>query len=707
MDPPPRKDVSSAMVFKKNQEAHTTCFNRKHQLELEFLNRYKTYCKQKSELDVSYAASLQRLSQQCQISEHLAHAAGYTNRSLYATWNSYLNESLNVAKQHDDLGRFIGANVGENLKNLQHIKLEAAKQTLDKLARIHQELQLSAKEVDRARREYVAACSSHHDVSEKAKSLKEKLQKKQFGLFQKKEEVEAEYEKLSTRCEELRSLIDDKRNAYLLQTRALSEHQRRYRSIDMPELGKTLEQGIYEQIWTYLSSMTIIEKDLYQSVNDRMAKMTTEVEQCMSPMDHSEAFMASDRSLTTAVAVGFEQHPHDDGSTIVLNKYTEPQLNQEAKKWVAAVARHKRSIEEHEPKLAQLEQLEKHSWENRKNMGSSSNTGLEELTKQIESTREMLRKEQTALVKAQVIVDQLREAGVRLEELTTYHAVKDPTPKTPSPISTIRSIPSMITRKESLHSLASTTSSDYGTIGRRYIAKYAYKSVQEDELSLEKGEEILVIENPTDVQWPKAQNGDGFVGVVPHNYIEPAPVAPPAEHSNPASQLNAGRRHSSFGVAQSEDKKPLGYCEALLDMDASSNSELSARFHDLIAILNRRPHQVDDGWWSGRVLPSGKIGTFASLMVRELSVKEADERLRAIGCEPASATNDHYSTVAKQRPQRPPVAKKPPRATWYGGPPGSSDQRQRPILPSGWPAPKPNLNAEQRKSFADMTVERF
>lgn len=31
---------------------------------------------------------------------------------------------------------------------------------------------------------------------------------------------------------------------------------------------------------------------------------------------------------------------------------------------------------------------------------------------------------------------------------------------------------------------------------------------------------------------------------------------------------------------------------------------------------------MDDGWWSGRVLSSGQVGTFASLMVRELSAKE-------------------------------------------------------------------------------------
>lgn len=76
--------------------------------------------------------------------------------------------------------------------------------------------------------------------------------------------------------------------------------------------------------------------------------------------------MASDRSLTTPVAVAFEQHPSDDTSTITFNGRTEPQLNQEGKKWVAGVARHKRSIEELEPRLAQLEQLEKHSWDNQK-----------------------------------------------------------------------------------------------------------------------------------------------------------------------------------------------------------------------------------------------------------------------------------------------------------------------------------------------------
>lgn len=31
-----------AMIFKKYQDGQTACFSRKHQLELEFLNRFKS-----------------------------------------------------------------------------------------------------------------------------------------------------------------------------------------------------------------------------------------------------------------------------------------------------------------------------------------------------------------------------------------------------------------------------------------------------------------------------------------------------------------------------------------------------------------------------------------------------------------------------------------------------------------------------------------
>lgn len=71
------------------------------------------------------------------------------------------------------------------------------------------------------------------------------------------------------------------------------------------------------------------------------------------------------------------------------------------------------------------------------------------------------------------------------------------------------------------------------------------------------------------------------------------------------------------------------WCIALYDYDASAEDELTFEENQLIKIVNKSPHGVDDGWWEGEL--NGVIGNFPSLVVEEcdavgdpLSASEAD-----------------------------------------------------------------------------------
>lgn len=41
------------------------------------------------------------------------------------------------------------------------------------------------------------------------------------------------------------------------------------------------------------------------------------------------------------------------------------------------------------------------------------------------------------------------------------------------------------------------------------------------------------------------------------------------------------------------------YCIALYDYDASAEDELTFEENQIITIVNKSPHGVDDGWWEG------------------------------------------------------------------------------------------------------------
>lgn len=68
------------------------------------------------------------------------------------------------------------------------------------------------------------------------------------------------------------------------------------------------------------------------------------------------------------------------------------------------------------------------------------------------------------------------------------------------------------------------------------------------------------------------------------------------------------------------------YCIALYDYDGEEEQELSFEEGQIIHILNKCAHGVDDGWWEGEI--DGQIGNFPSLVV-----EECDEFGEPLNCE--------------------------------------------------------------------------
>lgn len=55
------------------------------------------------------------------------------------------------------------------------------------------------------------------------------------------------------------------------------------------------------------------------------------------------------------------------------------------------------------------------------------------------------------------------------------------------------------------------------------------------------------------------------------------------------------------------------YCIALYDYDATCDEELSFLEGDIVRVLRKEPHDVDDGWWEGEL--QDQRGLFPSLIV--------------------------------------------------------------------------------------------
>ncbi|CAH2034989.1 unnamed protein product, partial [Iphiclides podalirius] len=180
-------------------------------------------------------------------------------------------------------------------------------------------------------------------------------------------------------------------------------------------------------------------------------------------------------------------------------------------------------------------------------------------------------------------------------------------------------------------------------------ALYSYTAQNPDELSIIENEQLEVVGEGDGDGWLRARNYRGEEGYVPHNYLdvdrEQASSAPGLVAQISFSSVDYTVEGEDAEVVQSPDQisvisaptaKPeepkveeqakaeipqpitlptLGYCFALYDYDAEANDELNLEEGQIIRIVSRDAHNVDDGWWRGEA--NGIIGNFPSLIVEE------------------------------------------------------------------------------------------
>lgn len=164
-------------------------------------------------------------------------------------------------------------------------------------------------------------------------------------------------------------------------------------------------------------------------------------------------------------------------------------------------------------------------------------------------------------------------------------------------------------------------------------ALYSYTAQNPDELTIVENEQLEVIGDGDGDGWLRARNYRGEEGYVPHNYLDVERDVPTDTSSNQllATQISFSSVDYTIETEEQDVQSPdqvsvisapakpqkpaQEYCIALYDYDASAEDELTFEENQIINIINKSPHGVDDGWWEGEI--EGRIGNFPSLVVEE------------------------------------------------------------------------------------------
>ncbi|XP_013789817.1 F-BAR and double SH3 domains protein 2-like, partial [Limulus polyphemus] len=166
----------------------------------------------------------------------------------------------------------------------------------------------------------------------------------------------------------------------------------------------------------------------------------------------------------------------------------------------------------------------------------------------------------------------------------------------------------------------------------RCTALFGYEAANPDELSFLEQEELWIIGEGDGDGWVKARNYRDEEGYIPQNYVEIA------DGQNLVSSIFMAPSSFAFVDFGQSDKRGEGFvsesfvpgaeindslqlpcdkfCQALYDYEATCDEELTFMEGQVIRILKKVVHDVDDGWWEGEV--DGNIGIFPSLVVKEI-----------------------------------------------------------------------------------------
>ena len=167
------------------------------------------------------------------------------------------------------------------------------------------------------------------------------------------------------------------------------------------------------------------------------------------------------------------------------------------------------------------------------------------------------------------------------EGLVPYNYLEEaPAPvKTVIPVSSKRSI---IDQDENLYQQTNLVMQQPAGQSTKAIARYKYTSRRADELSLEKGQEVIVLEKEGDGWW-RGKCG-GHEGWFPANYVEEVEAAPP-----PVAAAN---------VVPPSKKPVICSVVALYSFESGNSEELPFQKGDLMDIIGQPPD--DPEWWEAR-----------------------------------------------------------------------------------------------------------
>ncbi|KAI9270764.1 SH3 domain-containing protein [Phascolomyces articulosus] len=136
-----------------------------------------------------------------------------------------------------------------------------------------------------------------------------------------------------------------------------------------------------------------------------------------------------------------------------------------------------------------------------------------------------------------------------------------------------------------------------------FRAQFVYEAQQDDELTLQPGDQVHVLKNDNDDWWTVENVETGKKGLVPTNFLQPV--------------------SSTNGSGKKKNEAPI-LAKVINEYQPQNSDELALWVNGIVTVLDQ---SVGEGWWKGDL--NGKVGIFPSNHVKLVDEAESADTATA------------------------------------------------------------------------------
>ncbi|XP_028967534.1 protein nervous wreck [Galendromus occidentalis] len=413
--PPPRK-VKLSNHLKTLHSEQLTKLHLKHQQDTELLDDIRNFTKIRAQIEKDYGTAMVKLAT-TYLAKKPPPGIDYKTedradiKSVFGVWRMLLDESEKIGKARLASADVFQSRISENAKNTRQAKLQIAKRCFDALRKYQEEVQQTVLEVDKTRKLYFEEEHMAHDARGKAHDVEEKLKKKKGGIFSSISSLQKKNDKFSSRREACDIQSTKARNDYILALAAANAHQKRYYETDLRDVLENLDCDISEKVREYLVLMSRTELLTVAACNSSFGRIQEEASK-ITKQYSIDQYLADNPTLGQKIDYDFDACDGDEIRIICTDHLAEHALQKDAKRWASAYMKECRVLRDSNRELNKLINKRDKGEKTVENVSGES----EDIDSKIEEYKNIIRRAETGLVKAEARLNALRAGQVNVDE---------------------------------------------------------------------------------------------------------------------------------------------------------------------------------------------------------------------------------------------------------------------------------------------------